>query len=80
MVLLKMVMGSLVEDMSWWCRSVVVDRIGGSGWRLCVSFVLFYLVRWALVDSSDDKFESVWEHVRGPLIPMCCLHLGILSI
>ena len=29
---------------------------------------------------SDDSFGLALEHVRGLLIPMCCLHQGSLSI
>ena len=74
MVLLKTLTGVEVEDMLQWCGGVVASGIGGSGWRLCVSSVLFYLVQKTLAGSSDDRSGLVRARVHGQLPPMCYPH------
>ena len=32
------------------------------------------------MDSSDDRSGLMQARVHGQLLPMCCLHRGILSI
>ena len=71
---------AVMEDMLREGCAVVVGMIGESGWRLCISFALFYPVLTVQAGFSDGRLGLMQGCVRGLLIPMCCLHWGILSI